>query len=80
MCTLVPAQSITACLYTGCFLAGGCIYNNKSGKAYKVGLNKERIAHFLDEGMSQSLKIAIIHLVLVHLRDQTLLKKVRLYC
>ncbi|XP_072026352.1 gamma-secretase-activating protein-like [Amphiura filiformis] len=57
-------------------LSGGCIFNGSSGRAYRVNLNKERIPHFLDDGMSQSLKIAIIHLVLVHLRDQTLLKKI----
>ena len=58
---------------------GDCIYNGSSGKAFKMSLNKDRIPHYLQEGMSQSLKIAIIHLVLVHLRDSNLLKKVGVF-
>ena len=58
-------------------LKGDCVFNADTGKAFRVSINKDAIPQLLVRAVSHSVKLALIHLLTVHLRDSMLIQKVK---
>ncbi|XP_071790834.1 gamma-secretase-activating protein-like [Asterias amurensis] len=56
--------------------SGDCIFNTETGKMFRVSINKEAIPKLLVQDVCHSNKLALIHLVTLHLRDSVLIQKV----
>ncbi|XP_022109506.1 uncharacterized protein LOC110989438 [Acanthaster planci] len=57
-------------------MSGDCIFNAATGKAFRVSINKDAIPSLLVQANCHSTKLALVHLITVHLRDSVLIQKV----
>ncbi|XP_038059307.1 gamma-secretase-activating protein-like isoform X2 [Patiria miniata] len=56
-------------------MSGDCIFNAATGKVFRVSINKDVIPRLLIQANCHSVKLALIHLITVHIRDSVLIQK-----